>query len=36
METKEINLNNIKVAIFDFDDTFAIHEDRGYKRKLYS
>lgn len=33
METKEIDLNNIKVAIFDFDDTLAIHEDREYKRK---
>lgn len=33
METREINLNNIKVAIFDFDDTLAIHEDREYKRK---
>lgn len=24
------NLNNIKVAIFDFDDTLAIHKDRDY------
>lgn len=26
----KINLNNIKVAIFDFDDTLAIHKDREY------
>ena len=25
-----INLNNIKVAIFDFDDTLAIHKDKEY------
>ena len=27
----KINLNNIKVAIFDFDDTLAIHKDKDYK-----
>lgn len=27
----KINLSNIKVAIFDFDDTLAIHKDREYK-----
>ena len=27
---KKIDLNNIKVAIFDFDDTLAIHKDRNY------
>lgn len=26
----KINLKNIKVAIFDFDDTLAIHRDREY------
>lgn len=26
----KINLNNIKVAIFDFDDTLAIHKDIKY------
>ena len=25
-----INLDNIKVAIFDFDDTLAIHKDRDF------
>ena len=25
-----VNLDNIKVAIFDFDDTLAIHEDREF------
>lgn len=28
----KINLNNIKVAIFDFDDTLAIHKDKDYIR----
>ena len=28
-----INLNNIKVAIFDFDDTLAIHRDKDYANK---
>ena len=27
---KKINLDNIKVAIFDFDDTLAIHKDKNY------
>lgn len=26
----KINLNNIKVAVFDFDDTLAIHKDKDY------
>lgn len=26
----KINLNNIKVAIFDFDDTLAIHKNKDY------
>ncbi len=29
----KINLNNIKVAIFDFDETLAIHKDKKYKEK---
>lgn len=28
MESKEIDLSNIKVAIFDFDETLAIHKDK--------
>ena len=28
----KINLSNIKVAIFDFDDTLAIHKDKDYKK----
>ena len=28
----KINLNNIKVAIFDFDDTLAVHKDVEYKK----
>ena len=28
----KINLSNIKVAIFDFDDTLAIHKDNDYKK----
>ena len=30
MTKQKINLNNIKVAIFDFDDTLAIHKDKKY------
>lgn len=30
MENREINLDSIKVAIFDFDDTLAIHKDRDF------
>lgn len=29
----KINLKNIKVAIFDFDETLAIHKDKKYKEK---
>jgi len=32
MERKKINLNDIKVAIFDFDDTLAIHKDKDYQK----
>lgn len=30
MRLDNINLNNIKVAIFDFDDTLAIHKDKDF------
>ena len=30
MKNKEIDLSNIKVAIFDFDETLAIHKDKEY------
>lgn len=30
MENKKINLDSIKVAIFDFDDTLAIHKDKDF------
>ena len=30
MKKQKINLENIKVAIFDFDDTLAIHKDKDY------
>ncbi len=30
MKKEEINLNNIRIAIFDFDDTLAIHKDNDY------
>ena len=30
MKTKNINLENIKVVIFDFDDTLAIHKDKDF------
>lgn len=29
-KNKIINLNNIKVAIFDFDNTLAIHKDKDF------
>ena len=28
----KINLSNIKVAIFDLDDTLAIHKDKDYQK----
>lgn len=30
MKIENINLENIKVVIFDFDDTLAIHKDKDY------
>ena len=32
MRLDDINLNNIKVAIFDFDDTLAIHKDKDFTK----
>ena len=28
MKLQDINLDNIKLVIFDFDDTLAIHKDK--------
>lgn len=33
MKLVGINLNNIKVVIFDFDDTLAIHNDKDFSKK---
>ena len=30
MKIENINLDNVKVAIFDFDDTLAIHKDKDF------
>lgn len=30
MKIENINLDNIKVVIFDFDDTLAIHKDKAF------
>lgn len=35
MENKTIDIDNIKVAIFDFDDTLAIHKDKNYLKRRY-
>ena len=32
MKIEDINLNNIKVVVFDFDDTLAIHKDKDYSK----
>lgn len=32
MKLLDINLNNIKVVIFDFDDTLAIHNDKDFSK----
>lgn len=32
MKNKKIDLSKIKVAIFDFDDTLAIHKDRDFNK----
>ena len=33
MEYKDIKLDKIKVAIFDFDDTLAIHKDKEFSKR---
>ena len=33
MKIKDIKLNNIKVVIFDFDNTLAIHKDEDYGKR---
>ena len=30
MKIEDINLENIKIVIFDFDDTLAIHKDKDF------
>ncbi len=32
MKLSDIDLDNIKVAIFDFDDTLAIHKDKDFPK----
>lgn len=32
MRLKDIDLNNIKLVIFDFDDTLAIHKDKDFSK----
>lgn len=32
MKLNDINLDDIKVAIFDFDDTLAIHKDKEFSK----
>lgn len=32
MKLDDINLSNIKVVIFDFDDTLAIHKDKDFSK----
>lgn len=32
MKIENINLENIKIVIFDFDDTLAIHKDKDYSK----
>ncbi len=32
MKLSDINLDNIKVVIFDFDDTLAIHKDKDFSK----
>ena len=35
MKLSDIDLNRIKVAVFDFDDTLAIHKDREFMKKHF-
>lgn len=32
MKIEKMNLDNIKIVIFDFDDTLAIHKDKDYSK----
>lgn len=32
MKLDSVNLNNIKVAVFDFDETLAIHKDKDFTK----
>ena len=32
MDKDNIDINNIKIAIFDFDDTLAIHKDKDFAK----
>ena len=34
MEISKLNLSKIKVAIFDFDNTLAIHKDQNYLKNV--
>ena len=35
MKLSDIDLSNIKLAVFDFDDTLAIHKDRDFMKKHF-
>ena len=35
MKLSDIDLSNIKLVIFDFDDTLAIHKDRDFMKKHF-
>jgi len=35
MKLSDIDLSNIKMVIFDFDDTLAIHKDRDFMKKHF-
>lgn len=30
MKLRDIDLHDIKVAVFDFDDTLAVHKDKNF------
>ena len=32
MKLGDVDLNNIKVSIFDFDETLAIHKDKNFTK----
>ena len=35
MELQDINLDNIKLVIFDFDDTLAIHKNKDFAKNRW-